>query len=563
MPCNDPTTQPPNGQIAVVYDRFPVVDAADIAGGKGTIRGAALAIRDNPGIYLPADQLGRLVEIDGLPRLYPDGLLARTVEKRYGLPTGDQFDCLQTLARLPAGSTGCEDSYFGPHATVARAERCLQEYDIHVRVAAQQDLLDVYRGIELPIISVAAEMISDGLLLDVEGLEAFRATRQAAVDRATAEIRQASPRPVNPEFNLDVESLLFGDLGLPIMRRTRKGRASTGDRTLAGLAHQHPVIPPLAEHRKANRLLQRAGELLEAVHPATCRVHTRLDPLGATTGRFTSKKPCLQNLPRQVLPFVIAPEGTVLMEADFGQMEMRVLAMVSQEPRLLEAFEAGDVDLHRAAAAAALNLDPEAVTEQQRKIGKTMNFAIAYGQTAIGLSESLGVPVTEAQELIDSYFTSYPAVRRWIGRTHAWMHNRWSVRTMYGRQWILPHDYDPSTPLYQRMQRQAVNAAIQGTAADIMKLALARLHAALPADVRMVLTVHDSVLLEVPIDCVDEVGQHVRAIMETPPPGFTVPLRVEVSTGRTWAECKTHTTPAENDGEQAAQDHMSLEAASH
>jgi len=540
-----PSPTPPEGQIAIVYNLVPMPEAAGVAAGEGELRGIALATRDGVTAYLPADRTHELSEIGDLPRLYPDALLARAVEQRYGLPTGGPADCLRTLLRLTSVSPNREKLLYRPDLAIKRAEKAFTEYD--ERMGFFDDGREcVYRSIELPTIEVTEEIIHNGLLLDIDGLEAFRAIQKETIDRTRREINAATPRPINPRSSGQVAGLLYGELGLPVNRRTRNGHPSTGAEALRPITDRHPVILPLVVHQKAVTLHQRANELLSAVSPETGRVHTHLDPLGAATGRFTSRNPAVQNLPPEILHFVTAPDGHVLLEADFSQIELRVLAAVSEEPRLLAAFAEDDVDLHRLAAAASLKIDPESVTDQQRKLGKQMNFAIVYGQRAAGLAESLGISVEESEELITAYFQAHPRVRDWIDHTHAHMATRWCVRSMYGRRRLLqPYD-DPTSPLHRELERRAVNTVIQGSAADILKFALIRLHRELPPDVRLVLTVHDSVVLEVPADRVEQVRHQVVAVMETSPPGFAVPLRVDVSTGRTWAECKCRSQTREH-----------------
>ena len=226
------------------------------------------------------------------------------------------------------------------------------------------------------------------------------------------------------------------------------------------------------------------------------------------------------------------------MEADISQCELRVLAHFSQDPRLLAAYRDGTIDLHRQTAAAALGIAEQEVTDDQRGIGKQVNFAIVYGMTADSLAQKLAVSPFEAQAFLDGYFAAYPGVRAWISQVHAAAYADRQVRTLSGRRRQLSdiRSRDPAT--IATAQRHAVNTVIQGTAADLMKLALIGLHDALPADVRMLLSVHDSVLLELPVALVAETIQLVCNAMETVPKGFSVPLEIDIKNGSTWAECK-------------------------
>lgn len=305
--------------------------------------------------------------------------------------------------------------------------------------------------------------------------------------------------------------------------------------TLAGVPFDREILARLAEREGPTH--EAAAALLRHVRPDG-RIYADLDPLGAATGRYRCQDPNLQGLPKILRAAVVAPPGHIVMEADVSQCELRVLAHFSQDARLLAAFHDG-VDLHRQTAAAALGVAAEQVTDEQRdRIGKQVNFAIIYGMTANSLAQKLAVAPWQAQAFMDGYFAAYPGVREWIAQVHAAAQADCQVRTLCGRRRQLPdvHSADPAA--VAAAQRQAVNTVIQGTAADLMKLALIRLHNELPDQVQMLLPVHDSVLLSVPAGLVEETRQIVVGAMEAVPEGFGVPLKVEVKTGSTWAECK-------------------------
>ncbi len=277
--------------------------------------------------------------------------------------------------------------------------------------------------------------------------------------------------------------------------------------------------------------------MLDALDPATSIVRGNLDALGTDTGRFSCSDPPLQALDRRVRRAIEAAPGCVLLESDFSQMELRVLAHFSQDAALLHAFQ-HDIDLHVRTAAHVLGIAEAAVTDQQRQLGKTLNFGIVYGQTAYGLAEELGVSLQRAEALLAAHAAAYPGATAWIAAVHEQARNSGEVRTLYGRRRQLPNIYSASDALAAEARRQAVNTVVQGSAADLLKLALVRLHHELPEGVQMLLPVHDSVLLEVPATLVDETQQIITAAMETVPPDFSVPLKVEVKMGRTWADCK-------------------------
>ncbi len=306
---------------------------------------------------------------------------------------------------------------------------------------------------------------------------------------------------------------------------------------LAQLLPLHPLVAHLQTYRDAHAAYISAKGVMEAVDPATSIVRGNLDPLGTLTGRFSCSDPPLQALDRRVRRAIEAAPGCVLMEADYSQMELRVLAHFSQDAALLHAFQ-HDEDLHVRTAASVLGVAEADVTAEQRQLGKTLNFGIVYGQREYGLADELGVIMQRAEELLAAHATAYPGVAAWISQVHKQAENSGEVRTLYGRRRYLPNIYSTLAGDVAEARRHAVNTIVQGTAADLLKMALVRLHDTLPDEVRMLLSVHDSLLCEVPQALVEETRQIVTEAMETTPAGFSVPLKVEVKTGRTWADCK-------------------------
>jgi DNA polymerase-1 len=297
-------------------------------------------------------------------------------------------------------------------------------------------------------------------------------------------------------------------------------------------------VAQLQTYRDAKSAYNSAAGVLAAVDPATSIVRANLDPLGTLTGRYSCSDPPLQALDKRVRRAIEAAPGCLLLESDFSQMELRVLAHFSQDAALLHAFQ-HDIDLHRRTAARVLGIAEDAVNDQQRQLGKTLNFGIIYGQTAYGLADELGVSMQRAEELLAAHAAAYPGVAAWIAAVQEQARNSGEVRTLYGRRRYLPNFYSASDALAAEARRHAVNTVIQGTAADLMKLALIRLNDALPEEVKMLLPVHDSVLLEVPTALVEEAHRIVVEVMESTPDGFSTPLKVEVRAGRSWAECKS------------------------
>jgi DNA polymerase-1 len=249
----------------------------------------------------------------------------------------------------------------------------------------------------------------------------------------------------------------------------------------------------------------------------------------------------LQAVPAELRRVFVADDGYVLLEADFSQIELRVLAHFSNEPLLLAAYTGDDneVDIHRRTAALALGIDESDVNQQQRNdVGKAINFGIVFGQTEYGLAGKLGIGVQEAASFIEAFFVGYPAVRQWIKSVRRETQRRGAVETLYGRRRRLADATCADDRLRERAFRQSVNTIIQGTAADINKMALARLHKALPDDCHLLLTVHDSVLMEVPKRRAKRLAALVRQVMEEPPPKFDVPLVVSVNYGPSWGRSR-------------------------
>jgi DNA polymerase-1 len=342
-------------------------------------------------------------------------------------------------------------------------------------------------------------------------------------------------RNFDPNDAEAVRRLLYNDLGLPCPQETRHGNQSISKATLARLAH--PLVAQLQTYRDAKPAYDSANAIHTALGPHGTVVRGNLDPLGTATGRYSCSDPPLQGLDRRVRRAVEAPPGHTLLEADYSQMELRVLAHFSQDTALLHAFR-HDIDLHVRTAASVLGIAEADVTDEQRALGKTLNFGIVYGQTAYGLADELGVPQPEAEALLAAHAAAYPGVTAWIAQVHQRAANIGEVRTLFGRRRYLPNIYSALPSAVAEAQRQAVNTIIQGTAADLMKLALVRLHNMLPDEVRLLLPVHDSVLLLVPEGLVEETRRIVIEAMEGVPDGFTVPLKVEAKSGRTWADCK-------------------------
>jgi DNA polymerase-1 len=316
---------------------------------------------------------------------------------------------------------------------------------------------------------------------------------------------------------------------------------------LALLQGKHPIIELILEYRQISKLQSTYVDTLpELVNPRTGRVHTSYNQTGAVTGRLSSSNPNLQNIPirtplgRQIRRGFVAEEGWKFLSADYSQIELRVLAHVSQDAELLDAFHRGQ-DVHARTAAAVYDVPLDQVSKEQRRIAKTVNFGLIYGQSAYGLSRQTELDLDEAERFIATYFTRYPGVKTWLDDTRKLAYAQGYVETLLGRRRYFPElNSTLNARAGQRAaaERQAINAPIQGTAADMLKIAMIRLEGELRErglEARMVLQVHDEVILEVPGDELESVVPLTKDVLEHAYP-LSVPLKVDLETGENWCE---------------------------
>jgi len=375
---------------------------------------------------------------------------------------------------------------------------------------ATEGLASVYRDIEKPSAPVTAAMIATGVRVKRSIVQGLVNEHGARMQSACRRLRRQFGRRFNPDH-------------------------ATAVQVLTALPDNDSATLNLERYRQSAAAFHSARGVLATLGYGS-RVRPDLDPLGAVTGRFTCKNPPLQSLHPLVRAAIVPAPGHMLVELDYSQIELRILAHLSQDRALTEAFEQG-ADLHRRSAAHAFGIPADAVTRAQRQVGKKLNFSIIYGQTAYGLAQEMKVSHDSAAQLLAAHADAYPGVATWIAAVHEQAVATGEVRTLYGRRRILPNITSATPRLLAEAKRHAVNTIIQGTGADLLKLALIRLHDALPTDVRILLSVHDSVLLEVPEHMVSEVTQLSRGVLESVQEGFCVPLRVDVGVGQSWAAC--------------------------
>ena len=412
------------------------------------------------------------------------------------------------------------------------------------KLEAVEPLRKVYADIEQPLVPVLLDMEETGVLLDRDML----AKQSTELAKRMAELEQEAHELGGGPFNLgspkQLQEILFDRLELPVIRKTPKGQPSTAEDVLQELAEDYDLPRVIIEYRGVSKLKSTYTDKLPLqIAASTGRVHTSYHQAVAATGRLSSTDPNLQNIPirteegRRIRQAFVAPEGHVLLAADYSQIELRIMAHLSGDQGLLDAFAAG-ADVHRATAAEVFEVDIDDVTANQRRSAKAINFGLMYGMSAFGLGKQLGIPRNEAQDYIDLYFDRYPGVRAYMDNTRESAAERGYVQTVFGRRLYLPEINARNAQRRQYAERSAINAPMQGTAADIIKRAMIRVHDWLhgaDAGGRMIMQVHDELVFEVAADRVDAFGAEVADIM-CGAADLSVALKVEIGTGPNWDE---------------------------
>ena len=409
----------------------------------------------------------------------------------------------------------------------------------------------VYRELEEPLIPVLADIERAGVLVDTETLGALASRMQVELDDLAAAIYKAAGEEFNINSPKQLADVLFVKLDLTAGKRTGRTKVvSTAQDVLEELAQTHEVPGLVLKWRSIQKLKGTYVDALPAlVNPVTGRVHTTFNQAVAATGRLSSSDPNLQNIPirtplgREIRGAFTAAPGCMLISADYSQIELRVLAHLSGDTALTEAFRTG-IDIHDRTAERVFGSTSDLDPHELRRRAKIINYALLYGKTAFTLAKDIGVPQQAAQEFIDAYFAGFPGVRAYIDRTLADARVTGVVRTLTGRRRLFPEITSKNGMIRMAAEREAVNMPIQGTAADVLKRAMIDVHAALatwnagrPAPSRMILTVHDELLFEAPIDEAQEVAELARTVMERAFP-LDVPLTVDVGVGPNWKAAK-------------------------
>ncbi|GMV56304.1 MAG: DNA polymerase I [Betaproteobacteria bacterium] len=425
------------------------------------------------------------------------------------------------------------------------ADLCLRvHHRLAPRLAATPRLDEVYREIELPVAEVLFAMERHGVLIDAEAL-----LRQSAeLGRQLLELEAAAHELAGQTFNLSspkqIQDILYARMGLPVLKKTPGGAPSTDEEVLAQLALDFPLPRRILDYRALAKLKSTYTDKLPArVNPTTGRVHTNFSQAVAVTGRLASSDPNLQNIPvrteagRRIRSAFIAPAGHELVSADYSQIELRVMAHLSADDRLLAAFAAGE-DIHRATAAEVFGVTPDAVTNDQRRVAKVINFGLIYGMSAFGLARELGIERAAAEAYISRYFMRYPGVAAYMEHTRAAAREQGYVETVFGRRLWLADIRSAQPARRQAAERAAINAPMQGTAADLTKLAMIAVHRWLADEnlsSRLILQVHDELVLEVPVAERERVLATVPRLMAGVA-ALSVPLEVEIGAGPNWEQ---------------------------
>jgi DNA polymerase-1 len=452
------------------------------------------------------------------------------------------------LAEEGAQASGQLDFGGGPdHRQVAAREALAVAHlsDALEASLAKQGMDELYRTIENPLVKVLAKMEHVGIAVDVAELTQLNQKLTSEVERLGAELQRVVGRPFNLNSPVQLREILYTERGLAPGKKTKTG-FSTDAATLEKIRDQWPeFIDPLLQYREVEKLRGTYGTGLLAEVAPDGRIHATFNQTVARTGRLSSDQPNLHNIPvrseegRQFRKAFIPAPGCSLLVADYNQIELRCIAHLAQDPGLIEAFTSG-TDIHNATASRVFSVEPKAVTIEQRSKAKMVSYGLAYGMEAYGLGQRLGIPTDEASVILDAYFVAFPNVKQYMERTVVEARMRGYTETLFGRRRPIPELSNSNFRIRQAGERQAMNAGIQGLAADIFKVALVRIDQALEAAEvasRLVLQVHDEVLVEVPEAERERVGPLVLDLMRGAA-HLDVPLEVNAAWGATWAAGK-------------------------
>ncbi len=412
------------------------------------------------------------------------------------------------------------------------------------RLAKHQALIDLYQNLEIPVLSVLSRMERNGVLIDSDML----AQQSMELANHIMAIEQQAHELAGQSFNIaspkQIQAVLYDQLKLPVLKKTPKGQPSTAESVLQELAEDYPLPELILRHRSMSKLKSTYTDKLPLqINAKSGRVHTSYHQAVAATGRLSSSNPNLQNIPvrseegRRIRQAFIAPEGYKILAADYSQIELRIMAHLSGDAGLLEAFSKGE-DIHKATAAEVFGVDLTQVTTDLRRSAKAINFGLIYGMSAFGLAKQLGIARSQAQTYIDLYFSRYPGVKKYMDDTRELAKQQGYVETLWGRRLYLPEINAKNAARRQYAERTAINAPMQGSAADIIKLAMIATDAWLQKekiDAKMIMQVHDELVFEIKASEVVSVSVMIRKLMSEAAK-LDVPLLVDIGVGINWDE---------------------------
>lgn len=406
----------------------------------------------------------------------------------------------------------------------------------------------VFETIEMPLVPVLARMERTGVLIDPQKLRQQGKEIQARLLELEADVFKLAGSEFNMSSPKQLQEILFNQLKLPILQKTPTGQASTADAVLQELALDFELPRFIIEYRSLNKLMTTyTSRLVEQINPATGRIHTSYNQTGTGTGRLSSSEPNLQNIPirskegRRIRQAFVAPTGHQLLSADYSQIELRLMAHISEDPSLLNAF-ANNLDIHKATAAEVWEVPIDQVTNEMRRDAKAINFGLIYGMSAFGLTRQLGIDRKAAQDYIDKYFARYPKVKDYMDNTRARAHENGYVETLWGRRLYMQEINSAQIMRQKAAERAAINAPLQGSAADIIKMAMIKIDQWLrnsAYDVKMIMQVHDELVFEVADKDMQAVQEGVRQHM-TEVVSLKVPLLVSIGVGENWDKASDH-----------------------
>ena len=561
---------------------------------RADIVGLGLSAKPGEGHYLPlshrylgapkqvewqevADALAPILADDSITKIAYDLKTAEIAFARVGLTlAGKGFDPMiasylldpetpNAVKDLARRELGIEVRAYGESGPVKKSSQvpfdqlpcdeatpyCASDAEIALVLSARlearlerESMGSLIRDLELPLSHVLAQMEQTGVLVDTKTLEGLGTRVEGELRQLDIKARELAGRDFAIRSRDQLEAILFDELKLPVLKRTPKGGRSTDAEVLEELAEKHPLPKVIVEYREIDKLKGTYIDALpRAINPRTGRIHTRFQQTVAATGRLSSTDPNLQNIPirtelgREIRAAFVAPPGSVILSADYSQIELRVLAHLAQDEQLVRAFQAGG-DIHTHTASLVFETPLDQVTAEMRRRAKTINFGVIYGMGDNALARQLDITRGEAARFIEAYFLRYEGVARFMTDTVETARRGEAVRTVLGRRRFLPNLHSANRGLRAEAERVAKNTPIQGSAADILKIAMVGLGTGdVVPGARMVLTVHDELVFEVPAALAKEAAERVREAMSSAMK-LDVPLVVDVGYGANWATAK-------------------------